>query len=237
MRRTMVGLLGLSAAALLSLEACSGARPAANLDVQHVSAEQDKDEKDKKHSDPFELPRDKGGQLLGQVLPPRARQGTLNRQDRPAPPTVPAPTFVEPAPSLPAGTALVSRVPTPPRKGELRPRLVNEESFEGAVDEPVLPRAPTFVTEKPTRVPSEDASIPPPPPILAQPTLDRVSADDFTMEASTEAALSATLPVRTSPAPFVKGGVPEPFENRKPLTTKLPDEETVPVADGPSVPK
>src|SRR5262249_37464577 len=177
MRRMMVGLLGLGAMTLLSLESCSSTGPAANVDARHVLA-QDRDEKDVQEAVAFELPRDRTGQLLGQVLPPRSKQGPLNRPDRPAPPTVPAPKFVEPAAALPVGTALVSRSPAPPRKGELRPRLVIDESFEGTADEPAVPRSPSFEAEKLTAVPAEDVSIPPPLPIQAQPTLDRVSADD-----------------------------------------------------------
>ena len=248
MRRMMVGMLGLGAM-VLSLGGCSRAVPVADVSGQHFTAAQDRDDKDARDekdvkdekdarddATAFELPRDRTGQLLGQVLPPRTQQGTLNRPNRPAPPTVPAPKFVEPAPALPMGTALVSRAPAP-RKGELRPRLVIDESFEGSLDAPAVPLPPSFAAEKLTAVPAEDVSIPPPLPITAQPTIDRVSADDFTTEASTEAALAAPLPRRTSPAPFVKGGVPEPFENRKPLTTKSPDEETSPVVDGPALPK
>jgi hypothetical protein len=242
MRRLTVGLLGFSVAVLLSLEGCASDKlSSSDGDVRRVSAAQDReksnDQKKEEAGEPFKLPDDRAGRLLGQVLPPRTQQGPLRRHDRPAPPTVPAPKFVEPAAPLPQGTALVSRAPAPTRKNVLRPRLVLDESFDGSLDEPVLPRSPSFEAQKPTHVQSEDVSIPAPLPILAQPTVDRVGADDFTTEASTEAVLSAPLPRRTSPAPFVKGGVPEPFENRKPLTTKAPDEETAPVVDGPAVPK
>src|SRR5262245_42616149 len=121
MRRMMVGLLGLGATVLLSLEGCSSPGPAANADARHVAAVRDNDDEKGARQDAaaFELPRDRTGQLLGQVLPPRTKQGPLDRPDRPAPPTVPAPRFVEPASPLPMGTALVSRAPAPPRKGEL----------------------------------------------------------------------------------------------------------------------
>ena len=242
MRRMMVWLLGLGAAALLSLDGCSADRvSSSNAGARRVAAAQDGDAKPDKQkkeaAEPFKLPDDRGGQLLGRVLPPRIKAGSLSRPDRPAPPTAPAPKFVEPGTTLPPSTALVSRAPAPPKKDKLRPRLVVDESLGGAMDEPVLPRSPSFEVQKLTAVPSEDVSIPPLLPILAQPTLDRVSFDDATTEASTEAALTAPLPRRTAPAPFVRSGVPEPFENRKPLTTKSPGEETAPVVDGPAVPK
>lgn len=236
MRRFTIGLLGLGACALLSLGGCSADRSAV---AARLAPAQDKDEPEKKKDDAraFELPDDKAGRLLGGVLPPRPRQGALRPTERPTPPTVPAPKFAEPAATLPAGTALASRAPTPPRKGVLRPRVVGDEPFDDGLDGPALPRTPSFASEKLTSVPSEDAAIPPPPPILAVPTADRVGIDDFTLEASTEAALKAALPKRTTPAPFVKGGVPEPFENRKPLPTTTPPEETEPAAEGPAVPK
>jgi hypothetical protein len=242
MRRMMVWLLGLGAATLLSLEGCSAERvSSSDASARRVAAAQDGDEKPDKQkkeaaAEPFKLPDDRGGQLLGRVLPPRIKAGSLGRPDRPAPPTAPAPKFVQPPATLPPSTALVSRAPAPPKKDKLRPRLVIDESLDGAT-EPVLPRSPSFEAQKLTAVPSEDVSIPPPLPILAQPTLDRVSFDDATTEASTEAALMAPLPRRVTPAPFVRSGVPEPFENRKPLTTKSPDEETAPVVDGPALPK
>jgi hypothetical protein len=195
------------------------------------------EEKKKETGPPFKLPDDRGGQLLGKALAPRTPAGTLNPTDRPAPPAAPAPRFAESPATPPAGTALVARIPSPARKDLLRPRLVTDETFDGTLSEPVPPRSPSFDPGKPVAVPAEDVSIPPPLPILAQPTLDRVPVDDFTTEASAEAVLSAPLPRRVTPAPFTRSGVPEPFENRKPLTTKAPDEETSPVADGPAVPK
>jgi len=94
MRRVTVWLVGLSAALLLSLEGCSADRltPARNQRRKRVvawrsSAVADDKEEKKEAGEPFELPRDRAGQLLGQVLPPRTQQGPLRRPDRPAPPT------------------------------------------------------------------------------------------------------------------------------------------------------
>lgn len=118
----------------------------------------------------------------------------------------------------------------------LHPRGLLEERFDGGLDAPTLPKTPSFAAEKKTFVPSEDVSIPPPLPVLAQPVRDRVATDDFTVEVSTQAVLTAPLPRRSSPAPFTKSRVPEPFENRKPVGTKTPDEKTTPIADGPAIP-
>src|SRR5262245_38477072 len=115
MRRMMVVMLGLCSMVTLSLDGCSSTGPAANVDVRHAAAAQD--DKGGKEAAAFELPRDQAGQLLGQALPPRSKQGPLEQPDRPAPPTVPAPKFVEPAATLPAATALVARAPAPARKG------------------------------------------------------------------------------------------------------------------------
>ena len=239
MRRATVWLLGLGAVGLLSLGGCSGSRLSSARDARAAVAEETEAkaaDKKEQPADEFKLPADRTGQLLARELPPRMKAGPLERPDRPAPPTAPGPAFVEPPATLPPGQAAVSRAPAPPRK-QVRPRLVIDESFEGSIDEPVPPQPPSFQTQKPAAVPSEDVSVPPPLPVLAQPTLDRVSFADATTEASTEVVLAAPLPRRTAPAPFVKSGVPEPYENRKPLPTEPPQEGTEPVADGPAVPK
>lgn len=185
---------------------------------------------------PFALPDDAAGQLLGKVLPPRSRVGAFVPRTQPGARPTTLPRFVQPTPPLPPGITVVARMPDPMPKVTLQPRGLLVERFGEALDAPALPKTPTFEAEKKTAVPSEDVSIPPPLPILAVPLLDRVAVDDFTVEASIQAVLTAPLPRREEPAPFTKAGVPEPFENRRPLGTKNPDEKTTPVADGPAIP-
>ena len=73
-----------------------------------------------------------------------------------------------------------------------------------------------------------DVNQPPPLPILAQPTADRASLDDPTVDASTVAALAAAMPQRTKPVPYVRVTLPDPFDNRRPLTLTAPAEDDRP---------
>jgi hypothetical protein len=77
------------------------------------------------------------------------------------------------------------------------------------------------------RLPSADPHLPAPLPILAQPVNDRVPAEDVTGEASLTSVLSSPPPVRSSPAPFIKAKVPDPFENRL-KTPEAPDHDVLP---------
>jgi hypothetical protein len=117
------------------------------------------------------------------------------------------------------------------KRSPVRPELVQPEALEESFLEPEVPRRPSFVTGKRTSVPSEDVALPPPLPLLAQRVPDRVSLEDATMEVSTRAALSAALPVRSMPAPYQRVTVPDPYENRIPLTLNVPAEVSPPQAD------
>jgi hypothetical protein len=182
---------------------------------------------------PFRLPNDQAGRLLGQVLPPDAKPGSLNNPAPQAPSAFPSPRLDEPRLGMPGTQAIMSRLPAPVRKKEARPRLVVEEGLGEALGDPVAPQRPAFAVSRRTRIASEDVAIPPPLPVIAQPLPDRVPLDDATAEASTAAVLTAEMPPRTSPIPFVRARVPEPFANRRPLTTRIPDEEPTPVVDAP----
>jgi hypothetical protein len=111
---------------------------------------------------------------------------------------------------------------------------VVEEGLPETPDEPDLPRRPTFAVGRLAAESSPDAALPPPLPLMARPVADRVSLDDGTGEVRTAAVLAAPLPRRTAPAPFVRTGVPQPFADRRPLTMKIPEEETSPVVEAPS---
>lgn len=85
-------------------------------------------------------------------------------------------------------------------------------------------------------VPSMDVNKPMSVPILAKPLPDRAPVDDVTADASNAAAISATMPQRTKPAPFQKVSLPDPFENRKPVAPAVSSSEQVPNST-PSLPK
>jgi TolA-binding protein len=69
-------------------------------------------------------------------------------------------------------------------------------------------------------------------PRLSQPQADRASLDDPTAEASRLAVQNTMVPQRTSPAPFVRLTVPDPFEHRHPLLLRVaPLDEPLPTAE------
>ena len=95
--------------------------------------------------------------------------------------------------------------------------------------DPLPPEPRSFYVGDRTRLPSVDVNQPPPLPILTpQPTPDRASLDSPTADMSAEAALAATMPQRTKPAPYVRITTPDPFDNRRPLILAAPAEDDRP---------
>jgi hypothetical protein len=186
--------------------------------------------------EPFRLPADEGGALLGRVLAPvrPAVPENFGPQRR----TLPPPRdFAARMPPLPAGEPTAVRLPTSKPTHLLRPHLVHDEGLGDHGTDPVVPVPVSFAAEARIKIMGEDEGIPPPLPILAQPTIDRVSFEDPTIPASTAAALAAPLPDRTSPAPYQKTTIPEPYENRRPLTISPPAEGDSPQAGTPQAGK
>src|SRR5262249_33619944 len=131
-----------------------------------------------------------------------------------------------PLPSTP-GTDL-ARLPAPTRKDTRRPEFVLEEGLEVGGLAPAVPREPSFATPAPERGEAQDASLPSPVPGLGAPLPDRVPREAVTTEASRGAVLTASLRGRTTRARYVRMSVPDPFENRQPLTVSVPAEESAP---------
>jgi hypothetical protein len=176
----------------------------------------------------FRLPSDAAGVLLSKELAPRGHPRPLPAPARRTRPDVPAPRFAELRLPLPTAPASLVRLPDTSRKQPVRPEFVQEEGLEESFDEPAVPHKPRFLTSRPAHVPSEDAALPPPLHVMAQPLPDRVPLEDATMEASTAAVLKAPLTPRTTPAPYQRLSVPEPYENRRPLTLLVPAERATP---------
>jgi hypothetical protein len=183
----------------------------------------------------FRFPDDPGGALLAKVLSPgEAAPPSAARTTGPRP--LPPPDL-EPLPlSLPASRPpLVPHLPV--QKGQsLPPRLILEDTLGGPRRDPALPSGPTLTAGERTRIPSVDVNKPIPLPILAQPVTDRAPLDDATGEASTAAALSAPMPRRTTPAPFLRLMLPDPYEHRRPVDMGPPAEQNTPVAARPKTP-
>src|SRR5262249_50469033 len=143
---------------------------------------------------------------------PKARSG---------PPAVENPDLPLPATTIPGP----SSIPNPKAK-PVRPTLIEKEPplsrqrFELAEPDLVkLPAGPKIAW------PSPDVNQPIPLPILARQVQDRASLDDPSGDASLAAALAPTVPDRTTPAPFLKLNLPDPFEHRNAvrLRTVLPE--------------
>ncbi len=81
----------------------------------------------------------------------------------------------------------------------------------------------------------EEWSIPPLRP-SAGPVPDRVPTEDVTGDASTAAVLSAPLPRRDKPLPYVRQGVPAAQEHRGVIVAEVIPEATVPVGGTPRPP-
>jgi hypothetical protein len=217
-------------------EAAAPARPVQPVKAAARVARARADDKDKEAAAPFRLPDDEGGALLSKVLAPRQRRGPLpgpGRQRR----STQAPNFEPREPPLPRPEVAVPRLVVPRPKSVLRPHLVTEEELAGPLDAPAVPQRPTFHAGARARFASDDPEIPPPLPVLARPVPDRAPLDDATTEASAEAALAAPLPERTTPAPYQRLAVPDPYENRRPLSLPLPPEGEEPISGAPAPPK
>src|SRR5262249_20708768 len=123
------------------------------------------------------------------------------------------------------------------RRPAPRPRVVSEELPGTARESVALPQEASLPMTERVRVASADVHEPLPLPVLATPVIDRASLDDATGEASATAALAVILPPRTSPAPFLRLTVPDPYELRRPLTLVPSTDKAEPVASTPQTPK
>jgi hypothetical protein len=188
--------------------------------------------------DGFHFPDDRGGRLLGQLLPPSGRGSPAD--DHVAPRQFKeSPVIAAPSAPPPATAANVVRLPEakasrPPRPGPL-PEGVPLFGYRGL---PEPPGAGVLPAGELVRVPLVDVNEPPPLPRLGEPAPDRAPLDDPTLDASLAAALAASPPARTAPAPFLRLTLPEPFENRQVVRLRsTPAEEPTPVAAAPRGPK
>jgi hypothetical protein len=178
---------------------------------------------------PFRFPDDEGGKLLARLLAP--------------PESLPPPRTTEPRPRRGMKTHENPAAPPPPQVA-LLPRLTTEESRRtpfpqlltpelplGGHDEPVvIPPTPSFSVSERLRVPSSDVETPADLPPTAQPLPDRAPFIDPTLAASREAVLSAKMPERKAPAPYLRFPLPDPFEHRDTVRLRTPPgTEQVPV--------
>jgi hypothetical protein len=195
-------------------------------------------EKAEPSAEGFRFPDDEGGELLGKLLTPPLKAGPRDDQAGPRRFTR-SPAVEAPRLPLPPTRLEPTRLPAEKASGLTRPAPLAEGtplvSYSGT---PEPPQPPRLAVGELVRAPSPDVNRPVPLPLLGQETPDRAPLDDPTAEASLAAALAAPLPQRTAPAPFLRLGVPDPFENRR--TVRLPapaEEQAAPVSASPRTPQ
>jgi len=217
---------------------CSSSAPAIDLsEPEAATKEKDKEAaaKEEKPGAPFKLPGDEGGKILAKVLPPTPMPTLLRNPKAATPPPGPRMPLQLPETTLPSATPELMRLPVTANKGLTRPDFQLEETLEESFDSPIVPKIPSFVTGRLSQVPSEDVSIPPMLPLMAVPLSSLVPVEDATEEASNAAVLSAELPGRSTPVPFVRMTRPEPYENQVPLTLEIPEDEATPQTATPEI--
>jgi len=175
----------------------------------------------------FSFPNDIGGRALAKTLAPAT------------PPPMPAgapaaprerrllPIHEVPLPTRPVALGPPPRLSLPATK-ELRPAALPErvpQSLRRLL--PDLPPRGELPTGPLVRQDSRDIAKPAELPILsAKPVADRAPLTDPTLEFTARSVVSPSLPLRTTPAGFVRIPVPDPFENAdaaKPRTPVVDD--------------
>src|SRR5262245_51268840 len=174
----------------------------------------------------FPFPADKGGRLLADRLRP-ANQIPPMLEEKPAQSKRTTGVAKVENPDLSLPKILISAPPSIPKSTTkpIRPTLVAgepplaRERLDLPTPAPVKLAAGPKVTS-----PSPDVNQPIPLPILARQVMDRASLEDPSGDASQTAALAAKVPDRTTPAPFLRLTIPDPFEHRNAvrLRTELP---------------
>jgi hypothetical protein len=171
----------------------------------------------------FRFPDDTGGKALAKTLTPAA--------PLPMPATVPAaprdrklPAFLEtPTPPLPDAASSPPRLALPPIKDARPVPLPERVPTDLGAAIPDLPARPEIATGSLTRIPARDLSQPAQLPILSpKPVADRAPLTDPTVEFTAASVISASLPLRTEPAGFVRINLPDPFENADAAKIRTP---------------
>jgi hypothetical protein len=155
----------------------------------------------------------------------------LATRTKPAPKQQPGPAFLDcPELPLPLCELPLPHLPTQSKNQEVKPKTVaSEPPLASDFSNPIPPQRTRLPSGNRITTPGPDFSQPPPLPILARPQSDREPLTDPSLEASTQAALAASLPVRINPAPFLRLNLPDPFEHAY-VSRMLPsEEESVPL--------
>jgi hypothetical protein len=180
---------------------------------------------------------DRGSKLVADLLQPSRKIPPLASDPEPGPRRLHGPkTLEKPELPWPAFPAALPRLPLAQGK-PLQPHLLAEAApLSQERNEPRAPEKPKLPASK-FAPPGLDVNQPVPLPVLAKPLPDRAPLGDPTLEASVAAALGEPLPLRTTPVPFLRLNLPDPFENSLAVRLRTPHEENpTPVPSTPRTP-
>lgn len=170
----------------------------------------------------FKFPADLGGKAVARAVAPNlTKPFPLDRA-----PVVPKPRAVPERvlnPEANERTAFAPPPLLPPKPPAAKPTDPAERvPFDlgvGADAPPSKPVLPTVAIETPR---ARDVNLPPPPPELGRQFTERTSLEDPTSETGNAAAVSNTVPVALVLSPFLKLGIPDPFELLEQVKPKVP---------------
>ncbi|HEV2946771.1 MAG TPA: hypothetical protein VGX70_05310 [Gemmataceae bacterium] len=189
-----------------------------------------------KSASEFPFPADKGGQLLADRLRPANQIPPLPEEKATASKRLAGSAKLE-NPEVPLPKILTLHLPSLPltKTKQIRPTLVEGEPPLSRERLDLPGPGPVKLAAGPKVAwPSPDINQPMPLPILARLVTDRASLDDPSGDASQAAALAAKVPDRTTPAPFLKLTIPDPFEHRNTVRLRAAPAITFPIEGLPS---
>ena len=175
----------------------------------------------------FPFPRDRAGKLVAATLQP-AEKGFAWRSAERRPWRGPR-HLEHPEVTLPPYRGDVVRLSPAVARGAVRPAALPEgpplahEQTDARPPEDLRLPAPALA-----RLPAPNVEEPPPLPFLSGAQPDRPALTDPTGPASIDATLAGVVPVRTTPAPFERLNIPDPFEHYQTARLRLPPPETPP---------
>jgi hypothetical protein len=183
----------------------------------------------------FAFAEDSGGKILAKILPPPdpARAS-------PEPKTTPKPrkglsALEQPDANLPSVNHDIPG-PAQPKRPPLRPRLLSDAApLDHYQADPIVPARPELPSTTLVRQPGRDVNEPIPLPAQAKQLPDRASVEDPTAEFSGQRVVNHQPAMRSTPVPFVRMNLPEPFEHR--VVVRVAEEEPPIVAPVPRPPK
>jgi hypothetical protein len=184
----------------------------------------------------FRFPKDAGGAVLAEKLAPslsaERQSGRSGKRGIASVSDLKLPEM-----PLPQQAAELPRLPAPRKLHLLRPRLVSTEMLDENGLAVVLPERTLLPAGARVRAAARDPNEPLALPPLAQPVPNRASLEDATTEVSAAAVLTAPLPQRGTPAPFLRLTLPDPYEHRRPLRLPALAEATTPRTGTPQTPR